>query len=421
MPDKKLPPDWGNNGSTPASWTNDGKNKKADKVSKESSNDISSCISENKEVVSDESKHNSKPNKANAEKLETTNTENGDNFIQTKLVSDKIDISDNDIDHSTKTNNEINNKTIRSYADDYELSLDENKKTKSKKSPKTLRVSTVVLIIIMTLSLAFLSVFIVLYFADRNSDNGTDNSVVSKTTESTAVETIATANITESTTELTTTKVTEPPTSEVVEKNTESEFTSYTLAVSAYTCVYDGPGYNYSIVEVIEEEGIYTIVDEAMDIDSGMWGKLKSGSGWINITDATYNSSDSYTSDNSAQNTYNNESQNTSPNAETNTLVVNGITFEHITSYTVKNTTVKINKFEIEKSHLNNYTVKVNGEVTDLLDRDKYLAYFEYDDDGYLLGKYYLSTSCIDGEFKNSYTLTVWNDETVRVFIDVAA
>lgn len=58
-----------------------------------------------------------------------------------------------------------------------------------------------------------------------------------------------------------------------------SETTSYRVKVlhSALN-IRQGPGTNYSIVGVIRDRGVYTIVET-----KGTWGKLKSGKGWISL------------------------------------------------------------------------------------------------------------------------------------------
>ncbi|MBR5126007.1 MAG: hypothetical protein IKU68_04645 [Oscillospiraceae bacterium] len=48
--------------------------------------------------------------------------------------------------------------------------------------------------------------------------------------------------------------------------------------------IYHGPGYDYGFVDTIPK-GIYTIVEEAVDAEGNLWGKLKSGIGWINLTE----------------------------------------------------------------------------------------------------------------------------------------
>ena len=42
-----------------------------------------------------------------------------------------------------------------------------------------------------------------------------------------------------------------------------------------------GPGTNYKQVDLITDNGIYTIVEEASGTGANKWGKLKSGAGWI--------------------------------------------------------------------------------------------------------------------------------------------
>ena len=69
-------------------------------------------------------------------------------------------------------------------------------------------------------------------------------------------------------------KVEEKP----VEKN--DEFKSYKVKVTASALnVRKGPGTNYAIKTVIKDKGVYTIIEEK----NKCWGKLKSGSGWINL------------------------------------------------------------------------------------------------------------------------------------------
>lgn len=49
--------------------------------------------------------------------------------------------------------------------------------------------------------------------------------------------------------------------------------------------IFDGPGYDYVFVGTVKEAGTYTIVEEARDVEDNLWGKLKSGAGWIDLTD----------------------------------------------------------------------------------------------------------------------------------------
>ena len=48
--------------------------------------------------------------------------------------------------------------------------------------------------------------------------------------------------------------------------------------------VFDGPGYDYGFVGTIHEKGTYTIVEEQWDYEGNLWGRLKSGMGWVDLT-----------------------------------------------------------------------------------------------------------------------------------------
>lgn len=48
--------------------------------------------------------------------------------------------------------------------------------------------------------------------------------------------------------------------------------------------IYDGPGYDYVFVGTVREKGTYTIVEEVRDYEGNLWGRLKSGAGWVDLT-----------------------------------------------------------------------------------------------------------------------------------------
>ena len=54
--------------------------------------------------------------------------------------------------------------------------------------------------------------------------------------------------------------------------------------------IYHGPGYDYGFVDTIKR-GTYTIVEEEADPEGNLWGKLKSGIGWINLTEIQHTDS----------------------------------------------------------------------------------------------------------------------------------
>ena len=49
--------------------------------------------------------------------------------------------------------------------------------------------------------------------------------------------------------------------------------------------IYDGPGYDYGFVGTVRERGTYTIVEESEDYEGNLWGRLKSGIGWVDLTE----------------------------------------------------------------------------------------------------------------------------------------
>ena len=48
--------------------------------------------------------------------------------------------------------------------------------------------------------------------------------------------------------------------------------------------IYEGPSYDHMFVGTVALAGTYTIVEEARDEEGNLWGKLKSGIGWIDLT-----------------------------------------------------------------------------------------------------------------------------------------
>ena len=51
------------------------------------------------------------------------------------------------------------------------------------------------------------------------------------------------------------------------------------------TMIYAGPAFVYEATALIGEAGSYTIVEEATDADGNTWGRLKSGAGWVCLTE----------------------------------------------------------------------------------------------------------------------------------------
>lgn len=64
----------------------------------------------------------------------------------------------------------------------------------------------------------------------------------------------------------------------------QGTFKSYLIKVNVGTLNYrSGPSIDYTIVGNIQRNGIYTIVEEKKGSGATMWGRLKSGAGWISL------------------------------------------------------------------------------------------------------------------------------------------
>ena len=60
----------------------------------------------------------------------------------------------------------------------------------------------------------------------------------------------------------------------------------YTTSLSASTAIYATPD-NSTYVRTVGQDGIYTITEEAYDSAGNLWGKLKSGLGWVLLSEAS--------------------------------------------------------------------------------------------------------------------------------------
>ena len=49
--------------------------------------------------------------------------------------------------------------------------------------------------------------------------------------------------------------------------------------------VFGAPSYDDFFVQTVEQAGVYTIVRECPDEEGNVWGELKSGAGWVDLTD----------------------------------------------------------------------------------------------------------------------------------------
>ena len=68
---------------------------------------------------------------------------------------------------------------------------------------------------------------------------------------------------------------------------TKDDFKPYLVRVTTDDLsIRSGAGTNHSVVGTIKDKGIYTIVEQQFGTGALLWGKLKSGAGWIALTHA---------------------------------------------------------------------------------------------------------------------------------------
>lgn len=59
---------------------------------------------------------------------------------------------------------------------------------------------------------------------------------------------------------------------------------NYIVKLEAWVPIYTEPGYDAASKRIVGEDGRYTITEEQLDEEGNIWGKLKSGAGWVDLT-----------------------------------------------------------------------------------------------------------------------------------------
>lgn len=151
----------------------------------------------------------------------------------------------------------------------------------NKKEPKTVNLSTLLLTVGLSVAVVLMIVFALLFFSTQI---GTDVMITIETQAPTIAPTVGETE-----------KPSEAPTEkkdvkkEKTNTSYNSNFNSYLITLYPPTDIYSGPGYEYNYVMTLYEQGVYTIVEECYNTKTNtMWGKLKSGVGWISVYDANY-------------------------------------------------------------------------------------------------------------------------------------
>ena len=80
-----------------------------------------------------------------------------------------------------------------------------------------------------------------------------------------------------------------PTEPEPTQKSTESSQFPYLVYINnPDTPIYAGPGYEYACVGAVQIATQYTIMEHRRDESGNIWGRLKSGVGWVNLTRIRY-------------------------------------------------------------------------------------------------------------------------------------
>lgn len=127
---------------------------------------------------------------------------------------------------------------------------------------------------------------------NAKGDESTTTAPSSTVSESTAEETSSEAQQTETSepivTALPTTIATEPEeTTEPTEPEPPQPTSSvpYITNIAGSVGIYQRPDWNSGFVQYVGASGLYTIVEEAYDSQGNLWGKLKSGAGWVILSE----------------------------------------------------------------------------------------------------------------------------------------
>lgn len=302
----------------------------------------------------------------------------------------------------------------------------------TEKTPKKSKVPIVLSVLFVCVVIVFAIVALLHFNKGSSNDNSNANSVATTNTETIVSDVVTTVTETTIKTELTTTQAVTTVSEIITTTESSDPANAISLEIQVYyppIDIYSGPGYNYEIIDTLMESGEYIIIEECDDgtnQENSMWGKLESGIGWINlyqasITDGIGDYNGGIGEDGlGADETITTENQ---PQAQTNSTIVDGVTFEYITSYVDNNITVQINSMTIthtqDMAYYDEYEIKVDGQISDALIRDKYIGYYAYDADGYKLENGAFAK--VNGAFKESYKLTVWDENTTRIYIDIFA
>lgn len=289
----------------------------------------------------------------------------------------------------------------------------------TEKKPKTIRISTVILSIALTAVVCFLVVFIVLYFSGKGEN--TTNSISETTVEQTIS---ATEGVTEKPTEVAITEAataepttapkptTEPPTEKPKEeKQSSASFESYLTWLNVGVYVHEKPDPTSNVTYVIDTATNYTIVDESYDESGDLWGKLKSGVGWVNLSLADMVTG--YDTDTSFFNP--------KYHSDIKTKQVGNITFLYRSqaNHADDNSySENIDSLLITEINSTTYNVTIDGEIIgNVAGFSKNIRFVEMDSNFKYLGNNYPIAPDMPNRFHYEADLHIMNNDTSNVFI----
>ena len=324
-----------------------------------------------------------------------------------------------------QTNNDVQPDVVYNDSFDDDISpLEEEIKSENQlptieKKPKTIRISTVILSIALTAVVCFLVVFIVLYFSGKVEN--TTNSISETTVEHTIS---ATEEVTEKPTEVAITEAataepttapkptTEPPTEKPKEEKQSSDsFESYLTWLNVGVYVHEKPDPTSNVTYVIDTATNYTIVDESYDEYGDLWGKLKSGVGWVNLSLADMVTG--YDTDTSFFNP--------KYHSDIKTKQVGNITFLYRSqaNHADDNSySENIDSLSISEINSTAYHVAIDGEIIgNAAGFSKNIRFVEMDSNFKYLGNNYPIAPDMPNHFHYEADLHIMNNNTSNVFI----
>lgn len=346
----------------------------------------------------------------------TVETVESQQSAKTESTSSDPPVKCEDIDNSKVCKDSFINDAVPEKSD--------NNSVKYKKTKPSV-VLTVIIAITLTVAVAFLIVILVLYFGGKKDNQKKDD------TKAAAVETTVTQifETTEKPTEVSVTEVpittspttVQPTTTPIVtvepttakpkeEEQSPNSFESYLVWLDEDVYVREEPNRNATVTYRIDISTKYTIVDETNDDYGNLWGKLKSGIGWVNLTEATDGNQNQRIS--ASRRYYMNN-----PYMEYRN--VGNIVFCYYPVYPVEQMTPieegikKITSFTAEKASENIYNLHITGEYQTNDEAKKRVCCFEMDCDLQTITSHFISDPVLNERFEINTSISISSDTEV--------